>query len=191
MRLRGTGWLFVVVLFFMQAGWAQLTYLSGEFWGRQPMIEAESLQTDAGQLGVGIRFFSARQKDIQFGLGIAYRRIGLRQSAIHGVEAINSFTLASFGGRYLPRRWTLAAGAVAIRLTAGAEVGLNMTWESSPNDFDIEFDLDPNVSAGLLFSGRESIDGILVEVVYRPYEHRMFAHTVGKSWCLRAGFLFF
>lgn len=153
----------------------RFTQLHYEFLGN-PKVEYAGKTTIINQQGFGGTIYTGNER---FGglLEYNHRIIDLKNLKIPEVKSIKIDEIY-FGGRYYPMRPTMMLGNIAIRLTAGFEVG---------------FDMEPNwrflFFSGLTFSSITSISGISVNFVYRPETLPASGYSLDPSWAIRVGLI--
>ncbi len=147
------------------------TEFYGEFLGNLT-VDQSGVKTPVGSYGFGAHVCSGKEHFSSI-VEYNYRRVNLEELSISGVEKVNIHEFY-LGIRYFPMRPTFMIGNTALRLTAGAQYGL---------------DLEPNwrslLFAGIAVSPIRSVSGVSVNVVYRPGAHPASGYLLDPSWAIR------
>lgn len=162
-----------------------------ETGGSQNVIRTSDMAEIATpQTGFGVRMQSARDRNIQLEIEVAYRKLDFTRTGDQDMG------LASFhiGGRLYPRLPQFGLGnSIGVRVTASALGGYAYDFADTTvtaGDSGNAGGLDVSLSAGLAFSGRTDPSGLMAEVVYRPNTLSGARFSVQPSWALRFGFVF-
>jgi hypothetical protein len=147
--------------------------LHGEYFGNLK-VKNNGTEVSIKQPGAGISI-NLGKKFLSSVLEYNYRVFDLSPISAPKVK----YQEIMFGIRYFPMIPTFMIGNTATRITLGALGG---------------FDLEPNwrymVFGGLFFSPIRSVNGISLNIVYRPKNCIASGYTFEPAWALRLGFIF-
>jgi hypothetical protein len=151
------------------------TELYGEFLGNQS-VNQSGIITQVGAFGAGGQV-SVGQEHISSVLSYNFRKINLKELNIPGASKFNIHEFM-LGFRYFPMRPTFMTGNTALRITAGAQYGL---------------DLDNNWRglwfAGIVVSPIRAVTGLTLNFIYRPGTYPAGGYNMEPSWTIRASLL--
>ena len=147
------------------------TEFYGEFLGNLA-VDQSGVKTPVGSYGFGAHVCTG-QEHFSSILEYNFRRVNLEELSIAGAEKVNIHEFY-LGIRYFPMRPTFMIGNTALRLTFGAQYGL---------------DLEPNwrglLFAGIAVSPIQFVSGVSVNVVYRPGAHPASGYLLDPGWTIR------
>ncbi len=150
----------------------RIVEVHGEYFGNLK-VNKNDTKVSVNQPSAGISI-NLGKKFISSVIGYNYRVFDLKP--ISGPKV--KYHELMFGLRYFSMIPTFMSGKMAVRITAGAVCG---------------FDMEPNFRymffGGLFFSPIRSVNGVSLNVVYRPETLTASGFTFTPSWALRLGII--